>query len=412
MTVITASPAAPLQGVFAAGVDTHTDTHTLAVLDPQGRIVHTETFPATPTGYQCLADAITSTAGRVHVGVEGTNSYGAGLTRALQADGLTVSEVLRPTRQVRRMDGKSDPVDAIAAARAVLSGHGLSTPKVTTGSGEALRYLHVARRKLVSVMSALSNQISSLLVTAPEPIRGKYQHLHRAERISALARCRPGGTDPSSLDSNVLTVLKTLACTHRDLASKAAMLTSRIKAILEQHQPALLDVYGIGPVTAAALVIAAGDNPERIGNQAAFAKLCGACPIPASSGRTQRHRLNRGGNREANKALHHIAVVRMGRHEPTQAYVARQRAKGKSNPEILRQLKRALCREIYRALTTTQTPNTSAEQLRETREAKGLSQSQAARALGVYPARINDIEHQRRPLPDLKQKYENWLKTA
>lgn len=394
MTATAAISDVGCEGVFAAGVDTHTDTHTLALLDPQGRIVHTETFPATSTGYQRLACVISSTGERVHVGVEGTNSYSAGLTRALHAAGFTVSEVLRPTRQVRRMDGKSDPVDAIEAARCVLSGRGLSTPKDTTGSGESLRYLHVARAKLVSMMGALSSQIVSLLVTAPATIRDKYLPLTVGERIGALARCRPGAAQPCSLDMDVLTVLKTLARTHRDLAEKAAALLTRMQSILDQDHPALLDVYGVGPVTAAALVIAAGDNPERIRNQAAFAKLCGACPIPASSGRTQRHRLNRGGNRDANKALHHIAVVRMRRHKQTQDYVRRQRARGKSNPEILRQLKRALCREIYPALITPETASTtSARELRDRREHKGLSQCQAARALGVYPARINDIEH-------------------
>lgn len=400
---------------FYVGIDTHTDTHTIAVLDATGRTVETSTHAATPAGYRGVVNALNGFAGpsQVSVGVEGTNSYGAGLTRALQAGGFTVFEVLRPTRQVRRMDGKSDPIDAVEAARSLMSGRGISVPKTSTGPAERLRYLNAARDKYVSIMTALSCSILSLLVTAPEAIREKFSQDTTAKTLTLLAQCRPGKLDPTGTDFYVLTALKSMARTHQDIKETAKVLEQQMKAIVEEHYPTLSGVHGVGTITATSLAVTAGDNPERIHSEAAFAKLCGACPIPASSGKTNRHRLNRGGDRRANKALHRIALVRMGSHQPTKDYVERQTKRGKTKKEILRQLKRALCREIYRALTRPVAAKpTSGADLRAWRTAKGISQTQAAQALQTWPARISDIETDRRPLLTLRTQYQNWLQAA
>lgn len=403
------------QECFYAGVDTHTDTHTIAVLDAAGRTVETATYAATPAGYRAAIKVLNGFGGpeNVRVGVEGTNSYGAGLTRSLQAAGFTVFEVLRPARQVRRMDGKSDPIDAVEAARSLMSGRGISIPKTSTGPSERLRYLNAARDKYVSIMTALSCSILSLLVTAPEAIRSKYSQSTTAQTLILLANCRPGKLDPANTDFYVLTALKSMAQTHQDIKKTADVLEQQMRVIIDEHYPALSGVHGVGTITAAALAITAGDNPQRIHSEAAFAKLCGACPIPASSGRTNRHRLNRGGDRRGNKALHRIALVRMSTHQPTKDYVELQTKQGKTKKEILRQLKRALCREIYRALTrpTSAKPSTGA-QLRAQRTAKGISQTQAAQALETWPARISDIETDRRPLTDLRANYQRWLQAA
>ena len=411
----TISPEMQGHDCLYVGVDTHTDTHTIAVLDAAGRTKETATYGATPAGYRAVINILNGFGGpeKVRVGVEGTNSYGAGLTRSLQAAGFTVFEVLRPTRQVRRMNGKSDPIDAVEAARTLISGRGISVPKTSTGPAEWLRYLNAARDKYVSIMTALSCSILSLLVTAPQATRQKYSQNTTAQTLTLLARCRPGKLDPTSTDFHVLTTLKSMARTHQHIKKAADILEQQMRVVIDEHYPTLAGVHGVGTMTAAALAITAGDNPERIGSEAAFAKLCGACPIPASSGRTNRHRLNRGGDRRGNKALHRIALVRMSTHQPTKDYVQRQVARGKTKKEILRQLKRALCREIYRALTrpTTAKPSSGAD-LRAQRATKGISQTQAAQALETWPARISDIETDRRPLPTLRANYQQWLQAA
>lgn len=401
------------------GVDTHADTHTVAALDGVGRVLWTKTYPATSVGYQAVITCLESLGpvGETLVGVEGTNSYGAGLTRALVAGGFDVFEVLRPTRQVRRMDGKSDPIDAVEAARALISGRGVSVPKSGTGAAESLRCLNVARNKYVSVMKALSNAVLSLLITASVQVREKYEAETTRETLRKLRNCRPGCLGADSVDFFVLTSLKTMAKTHWDLNQAAAGLEDRMHALLQVHYPALLELYGVGTITAATLVAAAGDNPHRIRSEAAFAKMCGACPIPASSGKTNRYRLNRGGNRQANKALHQIAIVRMSNHEPTIQYAARQTERGKTKREILRQLKRALCRPIYRALVNPhraaqlgdETPHLNGKRLRKRRTEKGLTQQQVARALKTHHTQISKIENEAKPLLKLRALYHQWL---
>lgn len=395
---------------LVAGVDTHADTHTLAVLTAQGGTVTTGTFPADGHGYTELIDALDAAGPVAVVGVEGTNSYGAGLARALTAAGHTVKEVLRPARQVRRMHGKSDPIDAVEAARTVLAGRGVSAAKDTTTPVESIRFLLTARTRLVSTMTALANSITSLLVTAPEPVRAKYRGLKTVALIDRLAASRPG-TQIEDPGLAAVQSLRTLARAHQNAAAQAAELKNQIHQLLEAHYPALLAIYGAGTVTAAKLAVTAGGNPERIRNEAAFASLCGVAPIPASSGRTTRHRLNRGGDRRGNSALHRIALIRMQRDQRTRDYVARRTNEGKSTREIIRCLKRAIAREVYRALTTKQTPSARPD-FQAIRQARGLTLTHVAQALHTWPARISDIEKQRRPLPELTTRYEQWITAA
>lgn len=395
---------------LVAGVDTHTDTHTLAVLTAQGATVLTETFTADRHGYTGLINALCSAGEVAVVGVEGTNSYGAGLARALAVAGFPVKEVLRPTRRVRRMHGKSDPIDAVEAARTVLNGQTVSEAKDTDTPAESLRMLLTARSQLVTTATALGNTITSLLVTAPESVRAKYRSLTTKDLVERLSGSRPG-TNLQDPRTAAVQSMRTIAQFHHDASARAAELEEQMLQLLQSNYPQLLSLYGVGTIVAAQLAVTVGGNPQRIRSEAAFASLCGVAPLPASSGRTNRHRLNRGGDRRGNNALHRIALVRMQRDQRTKDYAARRTSEGKSKREIMRCLKRAIAREIYRALTTEQPieahPDFSAQ-----RKAKGLTLTQAAEALHTWPARISDIEKQRRPLPELTDRYREWLQAA
>lgn len=402
------SPLAPTD--LVAGIDTHTDTHTLAILTPTGGAVLTATFNADAAGYAELIDQMRA-AGEVSVvGVEGTNSYGAGLTRALTAAGYQVAEVLRPARRVRRMHGKSDPIDAIEAARSVLADDGVSEAKDTNTVSESLRFLLVARARLVSAATAVSNSLLSLLVTAPEPTRAKYRGLSTTVLVARLSAARPA-PDLQDPGTAAVQAMRTLARAHQDATAKAGQLKEQMHQLLQAHYPQLLAIYGAGTVSAAQLAVTAGGNPHRIRNEAAFANLCGVAPIPASSGRTNRHRLNRGGDRRGNSALYRIALSR-SQHDPrTREYIDRRRSQGKSDREVMRCLKRAIAREAYKALTTEQKPAERPDFTAQ-REAKGLSLTYVAQALHTWPARISDIEKQRRPLLELTDRYATWLEAA
>jgi len=401
------TPTPPL----VAGVDTHTDTHALAILTAQGGVVFTGVFPADERGYAKLIKRINNAGNVGTVGVEGTNSYGAGLTRALTAAGYEVREVLRPTRQIRRLHGKSDGIDAVEAARTVLSNHGISIAKDSRTPAESLRCLLVARNQLITHSTALGNSITSLLITAPEDVRSKYRRLSSLVLAQRLAVSRPNG----ELDSPATAIthaLKQLAKARLDLKHRADELECQLRDILIRHYPQMLNIYGAGTIVAAQLVVTAGGNPQRIRNEAAFASLCGVAPIPASSGRTNRHRLNRGGDRRGNSALHRIAFVRLQRDERTKAYAERRMKEGKSRRDIMRCLKRAIAREAFRALTGKQTPDDQHKKLKALRKAKHLTQRQVADALGTHSSRISEIERQSRPLPELPRRYQEWLKTA
>lgn len=396
-----------------AGVDTHTGTHTLALLDMNGKVLSTNTFGADPDGYGRLIAMLGAPARCAGIGVEGTNSFGAALARRLQAAGFPVYEVLKPKRGVRRKDGRSDPIDAIAAARSVLAGDGTSLPKSSDGWVEALRHLNAERSQLVAAMTTPANSTGGLPVTAPEPIREKYRGLRTETRMNRLASCRPSG---GLVAHSMLTALKGAAKAWKTPKEQADLLEERMRSILDTNARPLLDIYCAGTITAATIAIVAGDNPERIRDEAAFAKLCGACPIPASSGKTNRHRLNRGGNRQGNMALHRIAIVRLRYHQPTRDYVAKKTREGKSKLEIIRCLKRYIAREAYKALIAIrnggagrQTPQERGALLRRLRTSHGITQQQIGEALAVPSSRISEIERGTHNLPELEQRVTQWI---
>jgi transposase len=334
------------------GVDTHANTHHAAVVDAQlGRHLADREFPATAAGYRELA-AWLHTHGRVlAVGVEGTGAYGAELARRLAQTGLTIIEVDRPDRRTRRNKGKSDPIDAYAAATAVASGRASGSPKTRTGTVEAIRMLRTARRSAVKARTQAINQIRALLVTAPSSVREQVAHLPTTELIRTLAGCRPG-PDLSDPRNAAKSALRRLARRHQNLDAEITELDTQIGPLVHAIAPHLLEIHGVGVQTAGQLLVTAGDNPDRLHSEAAFAHLCGVAPKPASSGRTHRHRLNRGGDRQANQALYTIVLTRMSNHPRTRAYVQRRTREGLSTKDIIRCLKRYVAREIHHALTT------------------------------------------------------------
>jgi len=409
--LVTTSPFGPAD--LIAGVDTHADTHTLAVLTATGGVELTATFMADHRGYRELVSALQEAGPIAVVGVEGTNSYGAGVARELTTAGYAIKEVLRPTRQVRRMHGKSDSIDAIEAARSVLAARGTSEAKDSDTAAESLRCLLAARTQPIRSITALSNCIRALLITAPEEVRAKYRELPTPTLIERLAVCRPDN-EIASPRTAILTAMKQQAQLCENARSRASHLEAQMLTIFSANYPRVLAMYGAGVFVAAQLVVTAGGNPERIRDEAAFASLCGVAPIPASSGRTNRHRLNRGGDRRANSALHRIVLIRMRHDKRTREYVERRQQQGRNKKEIMRCLKRAVAREAYRALTSDQDIPAAREheELKTLRKAKNITQSQAAQALGTYPARISDIENKRRPLPELTNRYKQWLEAA
>ncbi len=337
------------RAVVCGGVDTHLETHVAAALDGVGGVLGVESFPTTESGYGELLAWLAGFGPVWRVGVEGTGSYGTGLARFLAERGVDVVEVDRPNRQLRHRRGKSDPTDAVAAARAALSGQATGRPKSRNGPAEQMRVLLVARRSARDQRIQTLNQIRHLVFCAPEPIRTRFLGRYQRGMLSEMARMRPrAGSDP---------VTYVTLCTLRDLARRIKALNAETKQIRAQLgglvaevAPALLELPGVGPETAAELLVAAGDNPHRIRSEAAWAHLCGVAPVPASSGKTIRHRLNRGGNRNANSALYRIVISRLSCDPRTQAYVARRRAEGRTNGEIVRCLKRYVAREIYKLL--------------------------------------------------------------
>ena len=333
------------------GVDTHTHTHHAAVVDRMGREIADREFPATPAGYQALIVWMLSFGPLVLVGVEGTGAYGAGLMRKLHRVGLEVVEVDRPDRTARRSQGKSDPLDAYAAARAVASGRATGTPKSRDGVVESLRCLRLAERSAIKARTQCINQIRALVINGPADLREQIKSMSTSQLLKRLSQMRPGA-DLAQPDAACRHALRSLARRHADLNREIKELHRAITELTKQAAPDLLERPGVGVQVASQLLITAGDNPDRLGSEASFAHLTGVAPIPASSGKRQnRHRLNRGGDRAANNALYTVAIVRMRYHPPTRAYVQRRTAEGLSKKEIIRCLKRAIAREMYQLLT-------------------------------------------------------------
>ena len=390
------------------GADTHLDTVHLAALSPTGAPLADAQFPTRPAGYYLAVKWAQSFGVVLRAGVEGTSSYGAGLTRALQEAGIDVAEINRSDRAGRRRQGKSDPLDAYAAARAALAGHGLAVPQDEHTS--ALRALLTARRGAVKARTAAINQIKSLLISAPAELRERYRRHTTTLLIRALARCRPAAhEDPTTIA--VLIGCKALAQRVLFLEDQDRALTADLDRLVTAINPGLRAAYGVGPDTAAQLIITAGTNPHRLRTEAAFAMLCGAAPIPASSGKTNRHRLSRGGDRAANNALHRIALVRMSSDERTRAYVKAQLAKGRSKLDILRLLKRAIAREAFRLLTQPCTVDDYSD-LRPARQAKNITLATVATHFGVWPIDISRLERGLKRDDTMAATYRHWLSAA
>jgi len=327
------------------GVDTHLDTNMAAALDGVGAQLGTKEFPTNIAGYRALHLWLESFGTVVRVGIEGTGAYGAGLARYLGAHDVQVIEVDRPNRQNRRRRGKSDPVDALSAARAALSGEASSLAKTRNGAVEAIRVLRVARSSARRDRTEALNQMRSLVSTAPDELREQLRDLSGLALIERAAALRPGAG--MSVISATKTALRELARRVDYLGEQMDRLTALLGPLVADTAPALVASHGVGTDTAGALLVAAGDNPERLSHEAAFAHLCGASPIEASSGKVTRHRLNRGGDRQANHALWRIVMVRMVSDPDTRAYVERRTKDGKSKREIMRCLKRYVARELY-----------------------------------------------------------------
>lgn len=336
--------------MVAAGIDTHKNFHVMAITDALGAKVGELSFPATAEGYALAARRLGDPARVLAVGVEGTGSYGAGVCRALRGAGYPVAEVCRPKRApLRPGRHKSDPEDALRAARDALRGlrEGRpAEPKSKDGFAEECRMLLVAHDAEEKAATALMNAMCAIAVAAPEPVRERLAGLKGARLAAACRRARRAeGAERAAWDA-----LGSLARSWAEAKARSREAAARMGEIMEEGAPALIATFGVGPVSAAALAAAAGDNPQRLRGEGAFAALCGASPVRASTGGSGRHRLNRGGDRRANSALHTIAVVRMRYDGPTRDYVARKVAEGKTKREAIRCLKRYIAREIYRVL--------------------------------------------------------------
>lgn len=343
------------------GVDTHKYVHVAVALDDIGGRIGAQSFPADRAGYEQLLDWATGFgARRLVFAIEGTGSYGAGLTSAVRRRDIGVIEVLRTDRRDRRLRGKSDTIDAENAARAVLSGNATSVPKTSDGTVEMIRQIKVAKDVAVKARTSAMITLKSVIVTAEPELREQLQPLSKMALVHRCASLRPG--DVSSLTAATKHTLRAIARRWQHLDDEIKGHEKLLGDLTNQLVPHLVAAFGIGPDTAAEMLIVAGDNIDRVRSEPAWARLCGVAPIPASSGMTTRHRLNRGGHRQANAALYRAVIVRMQHHEPTRAYVARRTADGKTKAETIRCLKRLLAREIWalmKPLRSTNIPSTA-----------------------------------------------------
>lgn len=378
-------------GTVVGGVDTHANFHVAAAIDAvTGRVLGDKQFGADPTGYRQLREWLTGFGDLSVVGVEGTGSYGAGLSRDLVASGIEVVEVDRPNRQARYRDGKDDNLDAIEAAKAVLSGRATGRPKSGDGTAEAIRVIEVVCHSATKDRTRAINQFKAILVSSPASLRTSMARIGFGEQLSRARRFRT--LDTNIVTASTRTALRHLARRIEFLDTQIGELETQMSALAAQVAPALLGLVGVGPHVAARLIATAGDNVDRNKSESAFAKICGVSPIPASSGNTRRHRLNRGGDRRANNALYTIVLVRMRYDERTKTYVQRRTAEGKTKKEIIRCLKRYVAREVYNTLTNPPTDIPTGAQLRTLRNEAGQTLAHLAFQAGVEPMRISRLE--------------------
>jgi transposase len=339
------------EAVVIGGVDAHTDAHHAAALDQRGALLGSESFPTTTRGYGELLDWLVGWGPIEAVAVESTGAYGAGLVRYLREREVRVVEVNQPHAHTRRRRGKSDPVDAEMAARLMLAGKATAIPKRTDGIVESIRLLRVARHSAVKARSAAMVQLSELIVTVPQELREQLSQRKTTRGKATLCRrLRPSTEGLSHPMQAAKLALRSLARRIAELDEEIAELDRQLEPLVRTAAPRTTRLLGISAGHAGQLLVTAGQNIDRLRGDGAFAALCGASPIPASSGRTTRHRLNYGGDRDANRALHMIAVCRLRYCRRTRAYAQRRTAEGKTKPEIIRCLKRYIARETYRVL--------------------------------------------------------------
>ncbi|TDO31080.1 transposase [Paractinoplanes brasiliensis] len=312
------------------GVDTHQDTHTAAVIDQIGRVLGTQQFPADAAGYTALLAWMREHGRLNRVGIEGTGAYGAGLARLLRAEQVAMIEVDRPDRKTRRFQGKSDPIDSIQAARAALAGERTGTPKQRDGRVEALRNLRVVRRSAVDQRADTQRQIKALIVTATDELRARLRGLTITKLIATCGNLQPDPANSAAPSTATELALRSLARRHQQLSVEITDLDELLEPLVAAINPGLLAAHGVGAEVAGQLLVSAGQNHDRLASEAAFAMLCGVAPIPASSGKTTRHRLNRGGDRQANAALYRVVLVRLRWDPRTRDYMQRRTKEGMS----------------------------------------------------------------------------------
>ena len=333
--------------VLFGGIDTHKDAHTAALTDGAGMVLGSAVFPTTRAGYRQLQAWMHRFGTLARVGVEGTGSYGAGICRQLSAAGVEVAEVNRPDRSQRRRRGKSDALDAVAAAEAARTGQRSAVPKSRDGQVEALRVLRLTRASAVKARTKALQQLDQLLVTGPERLRDQLRELTRMDLIRRCAAWRPDRHQAADPAVATRIGLQQLARRYLHLDAEISDSDALLEHMVTDLAPQLIAVTGIGPETAGQILVTVGDNPDRVHSEAAFAMLCGVAPLPASSGKTQRHRLNRGGDRQANRAIHVIATTRKRCDPRTQAYIKKKEAEHHTQREATRSLKRLIAREVY-----------------------------------------------------------------
>lgn len=338
-------------GHVVIGVDTHKHIHVAAVMDSIGGILATLTIPTDTSGFRQLLEWAAGFGKIIAFGIEGTGSYGAGLTSFVRRHGHKVIEVSRPDRRLRRLNGKSDTLDAENAARAVLAGFATAIPKTADGAVEMIRQLKVAHDTAVRDRTGAMITLKAMLVHAPEQLRAEIGRKTQKMIARHCAALRPRSLETP--EDSIRHTLRSIVKRWLTLDEEIKDLETLIEQLVTQHAPHLLDEFGIGVDTAAEILIVAGDNPERIKSEAAFAKLAGISPLPTGSGMTSgKHRINHGGHRQLNAAIYRTVIVRMRFHQPTIAYVARRTAEGKSKRDIIRCLKRYVIREVYHLVKT------------------------------------------------------------
>jgi transposase len=333
------------------GVDTHKDLHVAAVVDEHDHVLGSQCFPTTRHGYKQMLAWMRSFGQPRRVGVEATGTYGAGLLRYLQHAGVEVLEVTAPDRHDRRKRGKSDDLDAQNAAHAAFAGKRTVTPKTRDGMIESLRVLKACRKTAVAARRVALQMIQNTIVCAPDELRETLHKMTRMQLVRTLAAWRPDLTDYRDVVSAYRITLKSLGRRYLELHDEISDLDAMIIAIIDDLAPTLVARNAIGYGSAAQLLLTAGDNSERLQSEASFAALCGVSPVPASSGKTTRHRLNRGGDRAANSALHIIAIGRLRTDPRTKVYMAKRVAEGHSKLEVIRCLKRYIAREVFTLIT-------------------------------------------------------------